>query len=177
MQKACDGTFRRRSNTKKCGDLRVHPSNLHYCRPISGRQHESAVGRDTGFLVSRWESKLFRAFSVREDGRCDGRARSSAPRVVLRFEGLKNRFRTFRPELESPAPKAGSKNSTRGAVSAAFRRARPDRATKMRGHDGAADIHRSQTRSQVLRTHQGSRRDAEPHRGSEGVLRPVPDGR
>ena len=47
----------------------------------------------------------------------------------------------------------------------------------MRGHDGAADIHRSQTRSQVLRTHQGSCRDAEPHRGSEGVLRPVPDGR
>ena len=47
----------------------------------------------------------------------------------------------------------------------------------MRGHDGAADIHRSQTRSQVLRTHQGSRGDAEPHRGSEGVLRPVPDGR
>src|SRR5229473_1413289 len=36
--------------------------------------------------------------------------------------------------------------------------------------EGAADIHRSQTRSQVLRTHQGSRGDAEPHRGSEGVL-------
>src|SRR5438445_9948953 len=46
MQKACDGTSRRRPNTKKCGDLRVYPSNLHYCRPISGRQHESAVGRD-----------------------------------------------------------------------------------------------------------------------------------
>src|ERR1700757_2225535 len=50
------------------------------------------------------------------------------------------------------------------------------RATITRGPDGAADIHRSQTRSQVLRTYQGSRGNAEPHRGSEGVLRPVPDG-
>ena len=68
------------------------------------------------FPASRWESRLFRAFAVREDGRCDGRVRSCAPRVVLRFEGLKNRFRTFSPEPESAAPKTGSKNSTRGAV-------------------------------------------------------------
>src|SRR3954454_7311416 len=48
---------------------------------------------------------------------------------------------------------------------------------EMRGHYGAADVHRSQTRSQVFRAHQGSGGDAEPYRGSEGVLRPVSDGR
>ncbi|SPP94694.1 protein of unknown function [Bradyrhizobium vignae] len=61
------------------------------------------------FPVSRWESRLFRAFAVREDDRCDGRARICAPRVVLRFEGLKNGFRTFAPEAASLAPKTGSK--------------------------------------------------------------------
>ena len=41
-----------------------------------------------------------------------------------------------------------------------------------------ADIHRPQARSQSLRARQGSRRDAEPDRGAEGVVRPVPpDGR
>ena len=34
----------------------------------------------------------------------------------------------------------------------------------------AADVYRSQARSQVFRKNPGSRRDAEPHRGSEGVL-------
>ena len=41
--------------------------------------------------------------------------------------------------------------------------------------DGA-DVYRSQARSQVFRENPGSRRDAEPHRGSEGVLRPIPAG-
>lgn len=49
MQKACDGTTRRRPNTKKCGDLRAYPSNLLYCRPISGRQHESAAAEKASF--------------------------------------------------------------------------------------------------------------------------------
>ena len=38
------------------------------------------------------------------------------------------------------------------------------------------DVHRSQKGPPILRLHQGSGRDAEPHRGSEGVLRPVPAG-
>ncbi len=42
-----------------------------------------------------------------------------------------------------------------------------------RGHDGR-NVHRSQTGSQVFRQNTGSRGDAEPHRGSEGVLRPIP---
>ena len=60
---------------------------------------------------------------------------------------------------------------------AAFRRVVParrfDRARERR--DGA-DVYRSQARSQVFRENPGSRRDAEPHRGSEGVLRPIPAG-
>ena len=54
----------------------------------------------------------------------------------------------------------------------------PDSRSKIEtrsGHD--PDVHRSQTGPQVLRLHPGSGRDAEPHRGSEGVLRPVPAGR
>ena len=43
--------------------------------------------------------------------------------------------------------------------------------------DMAQHVHRPQARSQVLRQDPRSRGDAEPHRGSEGVLRPVPDGR
>src|SRR5262245_12729163 len=94
MQTACDEATRRRPNTKKCGDLRACPSNLQYGRPISGRQHERATAGKAEFPASRWESRLFRAFAVREEDRCDGRVRVCAPRVVLRFEGLKNRFRT-----------------------------------------------------------------------------------
>src|SRR3954447_20863357 len=59
----------------------------------------------------------------------------------------------------------------------ALRKVRPLTGDEMRGHYGAADVYRSQTRSQVLRPYQGSGGDAEPYRGSEGVLRPVPDGR
>ena len=40
-----------------------------------------------------------------------------------------------------------------------------------------ANVHRPQAHPQVLREDPRSRGDAEPHRGSEGVLRPVPDGR
>src|SRR5215207_4391415 len=97
------------------------------------------------------------------------------PRVVLRFEGLENEFGTNSLKIGLRA--VGTKrNSTRGRWQSRFGRFAPSRATKMRGHDGAADIHRSQEGPQVFRTHQGSRGDAEPHRGSEGVLRPVPDG-
>jgi hypothetical protein len=57
--------------------------------------HIGAAARKRGggkaqFPASRWESRLFRAFAVREDDRCDGRVRFCAPRVVLRFESLKN---------------------------------------------------------------------------------------
>ena len=52
-------------------------------------------------------------------------------------------------------------------------RRRMHAADEARGHDGR-DVHRSQAGPQVLRKNPGSRRDAEPHRGSEGVLRPVP---
>jgi hypothetical protein len=38
--------------------------------------------------------RLFRAFAVRDENGSDGRVRICAPHVVLRFEGLKNRFRT-----------------------------------------------------------------------------------
>ena len=51
----------------------------------------------------------------------------------------------------------------------------PDGSTEARERDGA-DVYRSQARSQVFRENPGSRRDAEPHRGSEGVLRPIPAG-
>src|SRR5215210_8518757 len=45
-----------------------------------------------------------------------------------------------------------------------------------RGPDGQY-TDRPEAHSQVLRENSGSRGNAEPHRGSEGVLRPVPDGR
>src|SRR6516165_2209090 len=70
------------------------------------------------------------------------------------------------------------RNSTRATVATVIRKVRSRAGSdETRGHDGAADIYRSQEGPKILRTHQGSRRDAEPDRGSEGVLRPVPDGR
>src|ERR1700680_2083187 len=50
-------------------------------------------------------------------------------------------------------------------------------ATKPRDLDNGANVHRSQARPQILREDPGSGRDAEPHRGAEGVLRPVPADR
>ena len=44
------------------------------------------------FCASRWETGKFRAFSVRDEAGLDGRVRSSAPRVVLRFESLAHRL-------------------------------------------------------------------------------------
>ena len=88
------------------------------------------------------------------------------------------RSRTFGERLESlerrrPTP------VLMVAMMAAFRRVVPAvsrRQARERDDDGA-DVHRSQARSQVFRKNSGSRGDAEPHRGSEGVLRPVPAGR
>src|ERR1041385_6363239 len=60
---------------------------------------------------------------------------------------------------------------------AALRRAvrtSPSGSTEKRQYGYSADFHWSQARSQVFRENSGSRGDAEPHRGSEGVLRPVP---
>ena len=51
----------------------------------------------------------------------------------------------------------------------------PGGSTKREDRDGA-DVYRSQARSQVFRKNSGSRGDAEPHRGSEGILRPIPAG-
>ena len=120
------------------------------------------------FFASRWETGKFRAFSVREEAGLDGRVRSSAPRVVLRFESLVRQFRikiltwSFKvSERVEIQPGGDGSRASEGS---------PLTGDEMRGHDGAADIHRSETRSQVLRTHQGSCGDAEPHRGSEGVL-------
>src|SRR5918998_2809222 len=45
-----------------------------------------------------------------------------------------------------------------------------------RGPDGQY-TDRPEAHSQVLRENQGSGGNAEPDRGSEGILRPVPDGR
>ena len=52
-----------------------------------------------------------------------------------------------------------------------------DGSTEKRPHGYCADFYWSQARSQVFRKNPGSRGDAEPHRGSEGVLRPVPADR
>src|SRR4051794_22789497 len=41
--------------------------------------------------------------------------------------------------------------------------------------DGA-DVYRSQARKEVFRINQGSGGDAEPYRGSEGILRSIPAG-
>jgi len=92
-----------RSTQKSVGIRGVNPSNLHDCHPISGRQQENAVGGGDGTVpgVSRWETVKFRAFSVREAKSCDGRVQSCAPRVVLRFEGLENGFRTYFLKLDS----------------------------------------------------------------------------
>jgi hypothetical protein len=46
------------------------------------------------FLRKPLGDKQFRAFSVREANGFDGRVRLCAPRVVLRFEGLVQGFRT-----------------------------------------------------------------------------------
>ena len=45
----------------------------------------------------------------------------------------------------------------------------PGGTTERERHDGA-DVYRSQARSQIFRENPGSRRDAEPHRGSKGIL-------
>ena len=45
-----------------------------------------------------------------------------------------------------------------------------------RERDDGADIYRSQARKEVFRINQRSSGDAEPHRGSKGILRPVPAG-
>jgi hypothetical protein len=46
------------------------------------------------FLRKPLGDMQFRAFAVRENDGYDGRVRSCAPRVVLRFEGLARGFRT-----------------------------------------------------------------------------------
>jgi len=104
-----------------------------------------------------------------------GEAGGPASRVVLRSEGRrvgstnKNLTLAFRIRgCVGIQPGGDANRASEGS---------PLTGDEMRGHYGAADVHRSQTRSQVLRTYQGSGGDAEPHRGSEGVLRPVPDGR
>src|SRR5262249_20146623 len=125
--------------------------NPRICTIVAPYRVDSTKARWAGmpdFPVSRWESRLFRAFAVREDDRCDGRARSSAPRVVLRFEGLKNRFRTFTPETEFPTPQNGFEKFNPGSGGSRVPDGAPRAGDEMRGHDGAADIHRSQTRSQ-----------------------------
>src|SRR5262245_61332874 len=54
---------------------------------------------------------------------------------------------------------------------------RPRRPVKSnRERKDGADVYRSQARKEVFRNNQRSGGDAEPHRGSEGVLRPVPAG-
>src|SRR5215471_17852749 len=54
---------------------------------------------------------------------------------------------------------------------------RPRRPTKSnRERKDGADVYRSQARKKVFRDNQGSGGDAEPHRGSEGILRPIPSG-
>jgi hypothetical protein len=44
--------------------------------------------------ISRWEIRQFRAFAVRDEMDLTGGVTTVAPRVVLRFEGLKNELRT-----------------------------------------------------------------------------------
>jgi hypothetical protein len=64
--------------------------------------HIGATARKHGFWVAAAAfppfeplgDRLFRAFAVRDENGSDGRVRICAPHVVLRFEGLKNRFRT-----------------------------------------------------------------------------------
>ena len=68
-----------------------------------------------------------------------------------------------------------------GPVASAARRRRSERgergrrpaASKIEERHGA-DIHRPQACSQGLRPRQGSRRNAEPDRSAEGLLRPIP---
>src|SRR6185436_15996477 len=50
----------------------------------------------------------------------------------------------------------------------------PNGSTEKIAHGYCADFYWSQARSQVFRKNPGSRGDAEPDRGSEGVLRPIP---
>ena len=57
-------------------------------------------------------------------------------------------------------PDAGSPDTMRGAT--------------IHGIDPSADIQPSQARPQGVRPHRRDRGDAEPHRGAEGLLRPVP---
>ncbi len=84
-----------------------------------------------------------------------------------------------RREMRIPGPigpASSPPTRTAAAANAAtpFRSRRRARIEERHG----ADIHRPQTGSQSLRPRQGSRPDAEPDRGAEGLLRPVPhDGR
>ena len=63
--------------------------------PYRGGSTKSAV-RGRGAVAfppaSCWEIRQFRAFAVRDEMNLTGGVTSVAPRVVLRFEGLKNEF-------------------------------------------------------------------------------------
>src|SRR5262249_2993444 len=55
------------------------------------------------------------------------------------------------------------------------RRPRRPPKSKRERKDGA-DVYRSQARKEVFRDNQRSGGDAKPHRGSEGIIRPIPAG-
>ena len=141
------------SDTKKCGDSWACPSNLHDRYPIWGRQHERRLKAGAAaFPRKPLGDRRFRAFAVRDENSSNGRARFCAPRVVLRFEGPENGFGTL-SGLNRALALEMDRNSTRGRWQSRSGRVAPLKGDEMRGPDGAADIHRSQTRSQVLRTY------------------------
>ena len=80
--------------------------------------------------------------------------------------------------MRIPARSGRPSPPTRTAAAANAAKPVPSRRRARIEERHGADIHRPQTGSQGLWPRQGSRPDAEPDRGAEGVLRPVPhDGR
>ncbi len=108
------------------------------------------------FCASRWEISNFGLFQSVTNQVWTGGC-SHAPRAsfcVLKVLGSDSGFKSWHlgssfKERIGIQPGGDANRASEGS---------PLTGDEMRGHDGAADIHRSQTRSQVLRTHQGSQR-------------------
>ena len=128
---------------------------------------------------SRRQGRTEVSVAVSADGsRRPPRPAAGRPRYGHVFENLFPEGRK-RPSGNGFSPVLDCRPRSVAAVDDYARRVRrrPPRAEAARSDDGPdPDFQWPQTRTQVLREDPGSCGDAEPHRGSEGILRPVPDG-
>ena len=105
--------------------------------------------------------------------RVSGAESAAGPGADVGSEGPSRAFRSaVGPDEFEPR-----RRRSPGGIAPAQRRARAEPPSRMSEERHGSDDHRPQARPQVFRKDPRSRDDAEPDRGSEGVLRPVPAGR